>query len=166
MVNQWLVCLCKNLYLSNRNAMTGPVALLVDKWPRSWKRRAISSPDNNAIVRVLGSQYIERKERSNPPVNLLVQNVTTTLEDRSSDASLVLLSWHSFVNYNANNFCCWHYFEPLATNRFERIQVCFAMSINYYCRCKVISKLKAETTRNHRQFTLQMLQCVRCAIPS
>jgi hypothetical protein len=57
--------------------------------------------------------------------------------------------------YSCCGFCFWistrktfavkNGFEPLSTSRFEKVQVCFATAINYYCKCKHIAKREAKT---------------------
>jgi hypothetical protein len=78
------------------------------------------------------------------PCKCVSWKVISTPVDTSRDVSLVLLLWHSFVKFNVNDSCCQHCFDPLTTDRFEQVQVCFVTSINYFCRCKATVKLEME----------------------
>jgi hypothetical protein len=65
--------------------------------------------------------------------------------DVPKDKSCVLLQYQDLLDFNVDNFCCRHCLKPLTKNRFEKIQVTFATSMNYYCDCKRVAKLEART---------------------
>ena len=52
------------------------------------------------------------------------------------------------MDFESENFCCKHCFEPLTQTRFEKVQCGFATSINYFCSCQHIGKLEGETKKD------------------
>jgi hypothetical protein len=85
---------------------------------------------------------VSRIEISTPVNPLIVEKFMSAPADTCRDASFVLLSCHSFLNFNANSFCCRHCFDPLATNRFEQVQVGFATSINIFVGVRLLGNLR------------------------
>jgi hypothetical protein len=61
------------------------------------------------------------------------------------DNSNVLLPYEALLDFQTESFCCRHCHAPLTKSLFEKVQVTFATSINYYCTCKKVSSLQAKT---------------------
>jgi hypothetical protein len=100
MVNRSLATpLGDNLYSNQCNNSIRPVAVLVDTdaSKRLRKRRAVSSPDDNTVVQLLGTQCGKTTDVSTPiilsltAVNPSIPKETATHTDTCTDVSMALL---------------------------------------------------------------------------
>ena len=136
---KWFLSQLGDNNVSNRrNCTDTPVPVAVDDTGRSQKRRAIYCPSDDTVVRSLGHD-------SDVPNEVSPSKPTKILEE---DSSHVLLSWGGLLNFQAENFCCRECLEPISIARFEKVQVQFATSMNYFCLCKRVCKLEAVTTKS------------------
>jgi len=115
----------ENNVLNRRNCTETPVPVAVDDTRRSRKQRAMYCPGDDTVIRLLGHD-------SDVPNKVSPSSPTKNLEE---DFSHVLLSWGGLVNFQAENFCCRQCLEPITIARFEKVQVQFATSMNYFCLC-------------------------------
>jgi hypothetical protein len=151
-VNRSIRALSENTWRNRHNNSHAPVPLPVPvseeggRARRSKKRRAVENLEElGDTVRGLGSTF-ESLGQSDKDKGTPV-DTPTSCHSHSTDSSYIILPYGGFLNFEADNFCCRFCFEPLTQTRFEKVQVGFATSINYFCTCKEIATLEAETKK-------------------
>jgi hypothetical protein len=131
-----------NRYLNKRNStdQLGPIPVSVEApRKRRFVRSSIENDCNGTVIRLLGNDLEPAR----------IGNVSKE-GNKKKDKSCVLLQYQDLLYFNVDNFCCRHCLKPLMKNRFEKIQVTFATSVNYFCDCKRVAKLEARTKENKR----------------
>jgi hypothetical protein len=61
------------------------------------------------------------------------------------DYSNVILPWQELLNFMTANFCCRTCQKPFSESNFEKVQVSFATSVNFFCPGCTVANLPADT---------------------
>ncbi len=152
-----LRALANDNYKNIRNGTDNPVPVSEDTGRATRKRRAASGPaEDETVIQILGRTAqtstdtpLKQKEKVN-----VVETVTDKdidIPTLKKDKTNVILPWGDLMDFQTENFCCRVCHEPLTTSCFEKVQVGFATSINYYCKCRRIAKLEAVMKKKSKE---------------
>jgi hypothetical protein len=126
------------------------------------------------VERVLGSTVSncsppstsppEKSNTSNRalPLETVTEKVSVVRDDMSLDDTVtchpvtkesysnVILPWENLLNFMCTNFCCGKCKQPISKGSFEKLQISFATSVNFFCAGCTVASLPAETREKRR----------------
>jgi hypothetical protein len=112
------------------------------------------------VSRVLGPPNPNRTTNSSPPCSSTdvdeasSSDMDASLPGQTQDYSNVILPWRRLLQFMSDNFCCQKCHRTFSIGNFEKIQVSFATSVNFFCPGCTAACLPAETredlSRNDR----------------
>jgi hypothetical protein len=114
----------------------------------STRKRKMDDVSCETVSRLLGSaSIIESCTNSSPPYSssptltstaneedeATTRDTETCLPGKTEDNSNVILPWKQLLHFMSDNLCCRKCHKSISVSNFEKIQVSFATSVNYFC---------------------------------